>query len=251
MTENEFKKWMAGEGLALSSISTRISDLRRVERHFGDLDTAYDKDGCATIFEKLSYTAADQTAGKPNPSGIEIEGSLYEGLSGYKSSLAAYVRFRNSETEGSDTGILTRAAVLAAIRECKELGTGTFLNKHKFRRPRTYWIAENETFYPCKAIANVALRAVEGADTQIRDATRSRELISRLGFRVVDSLDERLDPAEFERLKQRFLSKFSDFERLGFGASEGGYFDEERGYKDALLEKDRRRWKIVPCPNKN
>src|SRR5690606_6224481 len=114
-------------------------------------------------------------------------------------------------------------AVLAAIRECEELGTDPFLDKHGFRRPRTYWIAEESKFYPCKAIANVALRAVEGADTQIRDATRSRELISRLGFRVVDSLDERFDSAELARLKQRFLSKFPDFEPAGFAASEGGY----------------------------
>ncbi|MBX7540312.1 AAA family ATPase [Qipengyuania sphaerica] len=444
MTEDKFKEWLASEGLVASSISTRISDLRRVEKHFGDLDAAYDQDGCASIFQKLTYTAADQAAGKPNPSGIEIEGNLYDGLSGYKSSLTAYVRFRNSETntgamsqadrirqhvadnhanparrrgesqfsvvsgdihrdlglanampavcsaldsrkfaevidgelvdrvgpansstvrftfslnaeeafdiaaaerelkrrygeeiptikntgnqyitsfalpderqvalekegqsvriwiegsrdnpppagsptyyapdqgrqanlprrlkhlppggaqprkvikitfadrasftdvldwyeaQGSSPGTLTRAAVLDAIRECEEVGTDPFLDKHGFRRPRTYWIAENGKFYPCKAIANVALRSVEGADTQIRDATRSRELISRLGFRVVDSLDEKLDAAELERLKQRFLSFFPDFEPAGFAPSEGGYYDEERGYKEALLEK--------------
>jgi 5-methylcytosine-specific restriction enzyme B len=444
VTEDKFREWMASEGLLASSISTRISDLRRVEKHFGDLDAAYEQDGCASILEKLTYTTADQAAGKLNPSGIKIEGNLYDGLSGYKSSLTAYVRFRNSETgrgahsqadrirqhvadnyanparrrgenqfsvvsgdihrdlglanampavcsaldsrkfaelidgqlvdrvgpansstvrftfrlnaegvfdiaaaerelkrrygaeiptikdtgnryiagfalsderqlalekegqsvrlwieggrdnpppagspnyytaeqgrqanlpirlkhmpsggaqprevikitiadrasfnsvldwyegQGSSAGTLTRAAVLAAIRECEELGTDPFLDKHGFRRPKTYWIAENGKFYPCKAIANVALRAVEGADTQIRDATRSRELISRLGFRVVDSLDERIDAAELERLKQRFLTKFPDFELTGFAAREGGYFDQERGYKDALLEK--------------
>ncbi|MEN3972313.1 AAA family ATPase [Sphingomicrobium sp. XHP0235] len=444
MTEDKFREWMASEGLVASSISTRISDLRRVEKHFGDLDAAFDRDGCVSIFEQLTYTAADQAAGKPNPSGIEIEGNLYDGLSGYKSSLTAYVRFRNSEkntgamsqaerirqhvaanyatparrrgedqfsvisgdihrdlglanampavcsaldsrkfaelidgelidrvgpansstvrftfrlnaegafdiaaaerelkrrygeeiptikdtgnryvtsfalpderqvalekegqsvriwiegsrdnpppagspdyyapeqgrqsnlpsrlkhmppggakprevikitfadfasfngvldwyeAQGTNPGTLTRAAVLAAIRECEELGTDPFLDKHGFRPPRTYWIAEEGKFYPCKAIANVALRAVEGADTQTRDATRSRELISRLGFRVVDSLDERLDAAELERLKQRFLSKFPDFEPAGFTASEGGYFDEERAYKESLLEK--------------
>ncbi|MBY6014698.1 AAA family ATPase [Qipengyuania gaetbuli] len=444
MTEDKFKEWLASEGLVASSISTRISDLRRVEKHFGDLDAAYDQDGCASIFQKLTYTADDQAAGKPNPSGIEIEGNLYDGLSGYKSSLTAYVRFRNSETnagvmseadrirqhvadnhanparrrgerqfsvvsgdihrdlglanampavcsaldsrkfaelidgelvdrvgpansstvrftfslnaeeafdiaaaerelkrrygeeiptikdtgnqyitsfalpderqvalekegqsvriwiegsrdnpppagsptyyapdqgrqanlprrlkhlppggaqprevikitladrasfndvldwyeaQGSSAGPLTRAAVLAAIRECEEIGTDPFLDKHGFMRPRTYWIAENGKFYPCKAIANVALRAVEGSDAQIRDATRSRELISRLGFRVVDRLDERFDTAELERLKQRFLSFFPDFEPAGFAPSEGGYYDEERGYKEALLEK--------------
>ena len=368
MTEDKFKQWMASEGLVASSISTRISDLRRVEKHFGDLDAAFDRDGCASIFEKLTYTAADQAAGKPNPSGLEIDGKVYDSLSGYKSAVSAYVRFRNGETaagamsqadrirqhvadnyatparrrgedqfsvisgdihrdlglanampavcsaldsrkfadlidgelidrvgpansstvrftfrlnaegafdiaaaerelkrrygeeiptikdtgnryiasfalpderqvalekegqsvriwieggrdnpppagspdyyapdqgrqsnlpsrlkhmppggaqprevikitfadrasfnrvldwydaQGSAAGTLTRAAVLAAIRECEELGTDPFLDKHGFRRPRTYWISEEGKFYPCKAIANVALRAVE------------------------------------------------------------------------------------------
>lgn len=444
VTEDKFKEWMASEGLVASSISTRISDLRRVEKHFGDLDEAYDQDGCASIFEKLTYTAADQAAGKPNPSGLEIDGKVYDSLSGYKSAASAYVRFRNGETaardmsqadrirqhvannhanparrrgesqfsvvsgdihrdlglanampavcsaldsrkfaelidgelvervgpansstvrftfrlnaasvfdiaaaerelkrrygeeiptikdtgnqyitsfaladarqvalekegqtvriwiegsrnnpppagsptyyapnqgrqanlprrlkhmppggvqprevikitfadqasfnrvldwyeeQGSGAGTLTRAAVLAAIRECEELGPDPFLDKHGFRRPRTYWIAEEGKFYPCKAIANVALRAVEGADTQIRDATRSRELISRLGFRVVDSLDERLDTAELERLKQQFLSALPDFERVGFAGNQGAYYDRERGYKNTLIEK--------------
>lgn len=433
---------MASEGLIASSISTRISDLRRVEKHFGDLDTAFDRDGCASIFDKLTYTVADQVAGKTNPSGIEIEGNIHDGLSGYKSALTAYIRFRNNETgseplrqadrirqhvannyaaaarrqgqsqfsvvsgdvhrdlglsdampavcsaldsrkfaelidgvlvnrvgpansstvhftfslnadrpfgiadvereleqrygqpiptikpegnkyitsfsladerqialekrgqtvriwiEGSkenpppagsadyysasqgrqanlpsrlkhtprggaqprevikitfadrasfdrvldwyeaqqtSAGLLTRAAVLAAIRECDELGTDPFLDKHGFKRPRTYWIAEDGKFYPCKAITNVALRVVDGPDTPIRDATQSREMISRLGFRVVDTLDVGFDTEELEKLKQRFLTAFPDFEPAGFAASEGGYFNQERRYKDALI----------------
>lgn len=444
MTEDEFKAWMASEGLTASSVSTRISDLRRVERHFGDLDAAFERDGCANIFEKLTYTSADEAAGKPNPSGIEIDGNLRDGLSGYKSALTAYVRFRkreaghavssqadrirqhvasayaaparqrgetqfsvvsgdvhrdlrlanampavcsaldshkfaelidgelisrvgpeksstvrftfrlsNSRTfdiaaaerelrrrygepiptikdtgnryivsfaladerqialeregqtvriwieggrdnpppagssdfytagqgrqanlpsrlkhlppggaqprevikvtlldqisfarvldwhdaQGAKAGTLTRAVVLAAIRECAELGTNPFLDKHGFGQPRSYWIAEGGNFYPCKAIANVALRAVEGANTPIRDATRSREIIARLGFRVVDQVEEGLNAFELEKLKQRFLAAFPDFEPSGFAATSGGYFDEERRYKNALIEK--------------
>lgn len=447
MKEAEFREWLAGEGLVPSSVSTRISDLRRVEKHFGDLDEAFAQDGCAGIFDNLTYTAADQAAGKPNPSDIEIDGNLYDGLSGYKSSLTAYLKFRkahaqagsgplsqadrirryvagnyadparkrdeerfnvisgdvhramglanampavcsaldsrkfadlingelidragpaNSSTvsftfklepaapfgidaaerelrrrygepiptikddgnkyivsfelvdgrqialektgqsvriwiesakEGGtppaedftsytpdqgrqanlptrlthksrtgiqprsvlkvqipdrstltkvldwydalrrNAGMLTREAIIAAMDECDRIGMDGFLNQHGFNRPRTYWIAERGKHYPCKAIANVALRAVEGPGTAIRDATRSRELVSRLGFRVVDNLDESLNFEELEKLRQKFLSRFPDFEPEGFAANSGGYYGEERAYKNALIEK--------------
>jgi hypothetical protein len=41
--------------------------------------------------------------------------------------------------------------------------------------------------------------------------------------------------AELERLKAAFLARYPDFPSLGFQAREGGYWDEERRYKDELL----------------
>src|SRR5690606_10935059 len=45
----------------------------------------------------------------------------------------------------------------------------------------------------------------------------------------------RLDREALERLKTLLLARYPDFEPEGFAASSGGYFDEERRYKDALL----------------
>jgi hypothetical protein len=102
--EAEFRDWLAKQGLVASSVSTRVSDLRRVEKTFGDIDTAYARDRCAAIFEKLTYTAADEAAGKPNPSGITIDGSVRDGLAGYKAGVTAYVKFLEERaTSGSDS----------------------------------------------------------------------------------------------------------------------------------------------------
>jgi 5-methylcytosine-specific restriction protein B len=46
-----------------------------------------------------------------------------------------------------------------------------------------------------------------------------------------------LDRAVLEELKRRFLRRFPDFAERGFAASEGGYWDEERHYKQRLLDR--------------
>lgn len=389
---------MTAEGLSASSISTRISDVRRLENHFGDLDAAFEQDRLASIFDRLTYTTADQNAGRPNPSGLEIDGDLYNGLSGYKSSLTAYLNFRDGrsnrqertqvdrirqyvadhyadparsrgethftvrsgdihnemglsqampavcsaldsskfaaliggslssrrgpansstvqflftldeqspfgiaeaeaelrrrygnpvptvkpegnkyvasfaladerqialELEGQsvriwmesdgesrppdepniefyeaergrqanlpsrlkheppggedprpviklslptrasfmaalawyellelDISMLTREAVLETLDEFDRTTLDEFLDEHGFGPPRSYWIAERGKFYPCKAITNVALRKLGADQAEVIDATRSRNMVTRLGFQVVDELAE-------------------------------------------------------------
>jgi 5-methylcytosine-specific restriction protein B len=51
------------------------------------------------------------------------------------------------------------------------------------------------------------------------------------------SLD--LNREQLERYKRLFLAHYTDFEPMGFAATQGGYFAEERTYKDALIERAR------------
>jgi len=46
-----------------------------------------------------------------------------------------------------------------------------------------------------------------------------------------------IDRARLEALKRLFLARYPDFEPTGFAATSGGYHEEERAYKDALLER--------------
>jgi len=46
-----------------------------------------------------------------------------------------------------------------------------------------------------------------------------------------------LDRVALEGLKRSFLSRFPDFAARGFAASEGGYWDEERAYKQRLIDR--------------
>lgn len=89
----EFKAWISAQGQAPSSVSTRVSDARRVETHYGDLDEAFGQDGFEAIMATLAYGAADRAAGRPNPSRLPISGDLYDSLASYRAALKAYRLF--------------------------------------------------------------------------------------------------------------------------------------------------------------
>lgn len=87
MRDAEFKQWLAGEGLVPISVSTRLTDVRRLEKEFGDLDD-FSNDELDNINAKLTPTPDN-----PNPAGIVIDGNVKDGLSTLRSALASYRRF--------------------------------------------------------------------------------------------------------------------------------------------------------------
>lgn len=93
MRVDAFRSWLAAQGQAPSSVSTRVSDARRVETHYGDLDEAFQRDRLEEILAALAYSSADRAASKPNPSRLEINGDFYDSLASYRAAVTAYGRF--------------------------------------------------------------------------------------------------------------------------------------------------------------
>lgn len=94
MNEPDFRKWLEEQEKVPASISTRLSDARRIERLFGDLDEAYDTDKGTSVLAKLAYSKTDERAGKPSPKGLAIDGNVYKSLASYRAAISAYVKFR-------------------------------------------------------------------------------------------------------------------------------------------------------------
>ena len=92
-------EWLASQGLQPNSVSTRISDLKRLEAHYGDLDELYDRDGLAATLDNLQYSKDDERQDRPNPTDLQIDGDLYSNLSHLRSSLKAYADFREAMNE--------------------------------------------------------------------------------------------------------------------------------------------------------
>lgn len=74
---------------------TKLSELRRIEAAYGDLDSLYDQDELQSLLGELIYTTEDSRVARPNPSRLEISGDLRNNLASYGSALRKYIRFRN------------------------------------------------------------------------------------------------------------------------------------------------------------
>jgi endonuclease len=73
---------------------SRLSELRGVERAYGDLDDHYDRDGLQSVIENLAYSADDERNDRPNPSKIVINGTIRTGLASRKAAVQKYIQFR-------------------------------------------------------------------------------------------------------------------------------------------------------------
>lgn len=73
---------------------TKLSELRRVESAYGDLDALYDLDELANLLDELTYSTEDARNNRPNPSKLNIGGDLRNNLASYKSAVQKYARFR-------------------------------------------------------------------------------------------------------------------------------------------------------------
>ncbi|WP_370178009.1 endonuclease NucS domain-containing protein [Alteriqipengyuania sp.] len=85
---------------------TKLSELRRIENEYGDLDELFDDDELQSVVESLTYGAEDERLDRPNPSKLIIEGNVRNNLASYKSAVLKYVRFRQDvESEAARPAI--------------------------------------------------------------------------------------------------------------------------------------------------
>lgn len=346
---------MQAQGQAPNTVSTRLADARRVEKHYGDLDAAFEHDGFAAILADLAYNAADNAAGKPNNSRIQVHGDPYKSLASYRSAISVYRQFLEghaSESTDQSQADKIRAFVATEYAEparreerrsfnvrsgdvhrqmglsnampavCSAIGSTKFeafahvkLSKREgpansstveftfdfvvngvFDVPRaeqilrqrygagdvdnqkmvSFILTDDRTIALQRDITKVQLwledddridsPPVQEMQHYPADRGRHADLPSRLrhmpraehraqGFpkpvlsvRVSDESEllkllnwyegnaPGLDRDALDRMKSVFLARFPDFEPLAFAGTSGGYYGEERGYKDALIE---------------
>lgn len=103
MRSDDFKAWLVAQGQASASISTRLSDARRVQSLYGDLDQAFEGDRFEAILADLAYSKPDEANGRPNPSRIEIDGNVYNSLASYRAAVTAYLKFCDGDALGDTT----------------------------------------------------------------------------------------------------------------------------------------------------
>src|ERR1700733_4073664 len=101
MREGNYRSYLEAQEFAASTIATRLSTLRIVERAEGiDLDKEYENDELRGLLERYAYSTDDFRAGRPNPTKLKIEPErLYQYLALNRSHITSY---RNYCSAGSN-----------------------------------------------------------------------------------------------------------------------------------------------------
>lgn len=82
MVREVFKQWLARQGLKASTQSTQWAHASRIEKHYGDLDSAYDTDKFKAVRAALEYSKEDERNGRAPPAKFDIDGDAYSNLAG-------------------------------------------------------------------------------------------------------------------------------------------------------------------------
>ncbi len=99
--DSQFEAWLVASGSDPATAGSRVSNLRRVELAYGDLDELYALDRYESMLADLAYSTNDAREGNPNRSRISISGDAYNGLATLRSAVAKYRQFREEVERAS------------------------------------------------------------------------------------------------------------------------------------------------------
>ena len=89
-----YKKWLEQQGYKDITVDSKLSRLRKVEKHYGDLDERYEDDKLQSVINELKYSKEDERQNRPNPSKIPFRGNILKTLASYRNDTERYCKFR-------------------------------------------------------------------------------------------------------------------------------------------------------------
>lgn len=89
----DYQTWLREQRYNENTISNQLSRVKKVEEAYGQLDESIRNGTIDEIIKALNYTTEDERRGRPNPSRINIQGNIRNGLQSYKNAVAGYQRF--------------------------------------------------------------------------------------------------------------------------------------------------------------
>ena len=97
--KSNYRDWLEQQQYASATVQAQVNRAGRVEKHYGDLDEHYDRDGLQSVIDELKYTAHDERRNLPNPSKIPFNGDIRTNLASYRNAAERYCRFRREGNE--------------------------------------------------------------------------------------------------------------------------------------------------------
>jgi len=118
-----YRAWLERKKYNPGTINARLSNAERVEKHYNcDLDERFDEDRLARLLKELRYSKADKRNDLPNPTKIDINGDIYDGLATLRSALKLYKRFRYDLGNEGDVAKHKRKSAIKTCYTCPDCG---------------------------------------------------------------------------------------------------------------------------------
>lgn len=93
MKEQQFEKWLKDYGFNPHVVSSRLSNVKRIEEYYSNLDQRINENTINSVLELLTYGAKAEKAGLPAAHCIPINGNIRNGTATLKSALNLYCQF--------------------------------------------------------------------------------------------------------------------------------------------------------------
>lgn len=186
MNESGFRDWLETHYKA-STVSTKLTESRKLTAAYGDLDMHYDSDRLDSVLQTLAFSAADRAGGHPNPSKLSVSANVYRDLSNYRTTINYYRRYREGASRRSSNRRPNIDAVNKAMDQYDALGFNAFMDAYNFGSTINYWVVRDGNRYPSKAIFGVAHQFMpDGAplDNEGCSGTDARKHLMKLGFEI-------------------------------------------------------------------
>ncbi len=97
MREENYRQWLTEKEYGGGTIATRISRVKTIEKKYGDLENRFQNGTYDEVIQDLQYSSEDAENNLPNPSRIEINGNIYNGLASLKNAAVLYRKFLQEE----------------------------------------------------------------------------------------------------------------------------------------------------------
>ena len=113
MKSEDFKQWLLERYPDTNNtVDNRLSNCRKVEQCYDDLDIHYNKDKCNEILSDLKYSREDERENRKPLHNIPIDGVIRTGSATLKHAVKLYVAFRESMDETVQSSVLNEENVV-------------------------------------------------------------------------------------------------------------------------------------------
>ncbi|RVT84210.1 DUF91 domain-containing protein [Rhodobacteraceae bacterium CCMM004] len=191
MDDQGFRRWLERTGDAPNTVNTRFAMLRRIEKHYGDLDLAHSDDLCESILTELSYSTSDARRGEPNPSRIPIEGDVTSNLASYRTHLRKYLAYLDQRETADLIAEEVEADAGPAQRFRYEQDLEAALSRSLEQIEPGLTLVEQQRSLP-SGLLDVLARDARGGlvAIELKAVTAKREVLGQIAAYMADLQDE-------------------------------------------------------------